>query len=138
MDWIEIECEEDIQQLNNAYGYFEDSYLVKMDYTSGDLVDENLVGYEGQSNDLRMVFQRIERSPFSIELWFGHTKRINMYFHNGNKFLSDIMFAKVCKNDESYFWTVWEEFEPNNKEQLEMKDVCFIEANSVKWRIIEN
>lgn len=138
MDWIEIECEEDIQQLNNAYGYFEDSYLVKMDYASGDLVDENLVGYEGQSNDLRMVFQRIERSPFSIELWFGHTKRINMYFHNGNKFLSDIMFAKVCKNDESYFWTVWEEFEPNNKEQLEMKDVCFIEANSVKWRIIEN
>ena len=138
MDWIEIECEDDIQQLNNAYGYFEDSYLVKMDYASGDLVDENLVGYEGQSNDLRMVFQRIERSPFSIELWFGHTKRINMYFHNGNKFLSDIMFAKVCKNDESYFWTVWEEFEPNNKEQLEMKDVCFIEANSVKWRIIEN
>lgn len=138
MNWIEIECEEDIQQLNNTYGYFGDSYLVKMDYTSGDFVNEELEGHEGQTNDLRLIFQRLDRNPFSIELWFEHTKRINMFFHNGNKFLSDIMFAKVCKNNVSYFWTVWKEFNPNKKEHLELSDVYFIEADSVKWRIIEN
>lgn len=80
MNWIEIECEEDIQQLNNTYGYFGDSYLVKMDYTSGDFVNEELEGHEGQTNDLRLIFQRLDRNPFSIELWFEHTKRINMFF----------------------------------------------------------
>ncbi len=35
MDWIKIQSEEDIQKLNNAYDYFEDSYLVKMEYSSG-------------------------------------------------------------------------------------------------------
>ena len=138
MDWIKIQSEEDIQKLNNAYGYFEDSYLVKMEYLSGDSVDDNLVASETQENNLKVVFQRWPRNPFSIELWFEHTKRINMYFQNGNKYLSDIMFAKVCKNDKSYFWTIWEEFEPTNTEHLKINDVYLIEAESIKWRIVKD
>lgn len=138
MDWIKIYCEEDIQKLNSTYGFFEDSYLVKMEYLSGDGVDENMYGFEEQLNDLKIVFQRLDRNPFSVELWFEHTKRINMYFHNGNKYLSDIMYAKVCKNDDSYFWTLWEEFDPTNKDHLDLNDVYLIEAESIKWRIIRN
>lgn len=48
------------------------------------------------------------------------------------------MYAKVCKNDDSYFWTIWEDFNPTNKEHLEFNDVYLIEANSIKWRIIED
>lgn len=138
MDWIKIYCEEDIQKLNSTYGFFEDSYLVKMEYLSGDGVDENMYGFEEQLNDLKIVFQRLDKNPFSVELWFEHTKRIYMYFHNGNKYLSDIMYAKVCKNEDSYFWTLWEEFDPTNKDHLDLNDVYLIEAESIKWRIIRN
>ena len=35
--WNEIVTEEDISNLNNLYGYFEDSVIVSMNYISGNL-----------------------------------------------------------------------------------------------------
>lgn len=138
MEWIEVKSDADIQHINEIYDNFEDAMLVKMEFVSGDYVDDEMTGHMRQTNDLKVFFQRLDRNPFSIELWFTNTKRMNMFFNNPqDNFLSDIMYAKVCKNAKSFFWTVWEEFDPCNEEHLSLNDVKYIEAYGLKWRIVE-
>lgn len=61
-----------------------------------------------------------------------------MFFVNPcDKNLSDIMYAKVCRNEKSVFWSVWEEFDPYNEEHLSLRDVYHIEAHRLKWRVVE-
>ena len=137
MIWNEINNDNDIQQLNETYNHFEDSMLVRMEYISGDYIDSERVGHMEQRNDLKAVFQRLDDDPFSIELLFTHTKRLSFVFVNPtDKCLSDIMYAKVCKNDKSVFWTLWEDFDPYNEEHLSISDLTLIEADSLKWRIV--
>lgn len=137
MEWHEIKTDEDVRMLNELYGYFEDSFIISMQYISGDYVDSELFGHMEQENDLRVVFQRLDNDPFSVELWFTHTKRIsNFVFVNpGDNMLSDIMRAKVCKNEDSVYWTVWEDFDPYDNEHLSATDIKLIEAEGLKWRI---
>ena len=138
MEWIEVKSDEDIDYINKKYDNFEDAFLVEMNYVSGDYVDNELMGYMHQKNDLRLVFQRLDRNPFSIELWFTNAKRINMFFANlQDNCLSDILYAKVCRNKSSFFWTVWEDFDPYNEEHLALNDVKYVEGYGLKWRIIE-
>ncbi len=138
MEWQEVKNDTDVNCINELYNYFEDAILVKMEYVSGDYVDNEMVGHMEQTNDLKVLFQRLDRNPFSIELWFTNTKRMNMFFHNPQqKYLSDILYAKVCRNEQSVFWTVWEEFDPYNEEHLSYSDLYFIEAYGLKWRIVE-
>ena len=136
MKWIEIKNYADIQNLNETYDYFEDSVIVCMEYVSGDYVDKELFGYMGQTNDLKVTFQRLDNNPFSIELWFTNTKRINFTFVNPpDKCMSDILYAKVCKSDKSIFWTTSEKFNPNDEEHL--SETTLIESSGLKWRIVE-
>ena len=138
MEWQEVKNDTDVNCINELYNYFEDAILVKMEYVSGDYVDSEMVGHMEQTNDLKVLFQRLDCNPFSIELWFTNTKRMNMFFHNPQqKYLSDILYAKVCRNEQSVFWTVWEEFDPYNEEHLSYSDLYFIEAYGLKWRIVE-
>ena len=77
MEWNEVITDSDIAYLNNIYDDFEDSMIVSMNYISGNSVDENLVGNMRGDNDLKIVFQRLDKDPFSIELWFTHTRWIS-------------------------------------------------------------
>lgn len=138
MEWHEVKNDSDVNHLNELYNYFEDAMLVKMEYVSGDYVDDEMVGHMEQTNDLKVLFQRLDRNPFSIELWFTNTTRMNMFFNNPQeKHMSDILYAKVCRNEQTVFWTVWEEFDPYNEEHLSYNDLYFIEAYGLKWRIVE-
>lgn len=135
--WNEIKNDADIQRLNDIYNHFEDSMLVRMEYISGDYVDDEHIGHMEQKNDLKAVFQRLDDDPFSIELWFTHTKKLSFVFVNpSDKLLSDILYAKVCRNDKSVFWTVWRDFDPYNAEYLSESELTLIEADSMKWRIV--
>lgn len=91
-----------------------------------------------QTNDLKVIFQRLDSNPFSIELWFTHTKRLNnfIFINPDDNCLSDILYAKVCRNDKSIFWTVWEEFNPYDEEHLSSNDIKLIEAAGLKWRVL--
>lgn len=44
--WNEIVTEEDISNLNNLYGYFEDSVIVSMNYISGNSINDEFVESE--------------------------------------------------------------------------------------------
>ena len=137
LEWNIIQTDDDIEYLNNIYDFFEDSMIVSMNYISGNSVDKDLVGNMQQDNNLSILFQRLDENPFSIELFFTHTKQIKFHFNNpSDGYLSDIMKAKVCRNDKSVFWTMWDEFDPNNEEHKLLQDVIFVEAEGLKWRFV--
>jgi hypothetical protein len=48
-----------------------------------------------------------------------------------------IMKAKVCRNEKSVFWTMWDGFDPDNEEHKKLSDVAFIEAKGLKWSVLE-
>lgn len=114
MEWIDIKTNEDIEKLHEQYSNFEDSYMVSFSFESGNYVNEERVGYEVDDNVLILKFERLDDNPFSVELRFEHTRRINYLFPliGKDNWTSEIMFAKVAKNDEFYYWTVWKEFDP--------------------------
>jgi len=139
MEWIEIKTMEDIEELHRQYNFFEDSYVVKFSFDSGNYVDREGVGHEYNNNNLILVFERLDDNPFSIEIMFTHTRRLNYFFpvQGKDNWTSDINFAKIVKNDEFYYWTIWKEFDPYNDEHLEYNDFILIEAKCIKWRVIE-
>lgn len=137
MKWNEVKDDKDIVQLNEVYSWFEDAVIVSMGYVSGNSVDSELFGHMEMKNDLRVVFQRLDNEPFSIELWFYHTKHMNLVFTNpADNRMADIMEAKVCRNDESVFWTVWKDFDPYDPENLD--GTMLIEAEGLRWRVVRD
>ena len=74
MIWNEIKSDIDIQHLNDIYNYFEDSMLISIEYISGNYVDSERVGHMEQKNDLKVIFQRLDDDPFSVELLFNIPK----------------------------------------------------------------
>ena len=137
LEWNEVLTDADIEYLNSIYDHFEDSLIVSMNYISGNTVDSELVGNMRGDNDLKITFQRLDRNPFSVELWFTHTKQMSFLFVNSSDNCQmDIMKAKVCRNESSVFWTTWDEFDPDNEEHHNFHDATFIESEGLRWRVI--
>lgn len=74
MEFYEAKTAEELENLNKLYGHFEDAMIVQMGYTGGDYADNSGYGHLMQTNDLRVTFQRLDDHPFSIVLWFTHTR----------------------------------------------------------------
>ncbi len=102
-------------------------------------MDDERVGHEYNNNILVVKFERLDNDPFCIEMRFEQTRRINCLFPvNGqDNWTSGIMFAKVVKNNDFYYWTVWKDFDPYNAEHMEFNDFFLIEARKIQWRILE-
>lgn len=77
--------------------------------------------------------------PFCIEMRFEQTRRINCLFPVNGKdnWTSGIMFAKVIKNNDFNYWTVWKDFDLYNAEHIEFNDFFLIEARKIQWKIRE-
>jgi hypothetical protein len=139
MKWYPVKTSEDIEKLLTAYGHFEDSTLVGYQFDSGNYVDEDRVSYEVNTNQLCLLFQRLDDNPFSIELVFEYTKRFNFFAPVGAdiSWRSEILFAKIVKDDNWFYWTTWKEFDPYQPEHLSYNDFMLIQAKDLKWRIVE-
>ena len=138
-EWHNIISEKDIENFMILYGDFEDSYIVKGQFDSGNYIDDNLTGHEYDNNCLHILFQRQDINPFSIEIMFEQTIRINCFFSRvmGKEAVgADILYAKIVKDDEYYYWTTWKEFDPYNSAHLCNNDIPLIQAKKIRWRII--
>lgn len=86
-------------------------------------------------NEFYIIFQRMDKNPFSIEVGFEEMRRINFYAPLMNECSTSIIYAKFVKNNDFIYWTKWREFDPYIAEHLK-EDFTFIEAKRAKWRII--
>lgn len=135
MEWIVINTEKDILDIQKQYDNFLDAEIVRFGFESGNYIDTELVGYEYMKNELHVIFQRMDINPFEIEVVFEGMRRINFYAPLMDERSSCISYAKFVKNDSFIYWTKWKDFDPYNSEHLEA-NVTFIEAKKAMWRII--
>lgn len=139
MKWYELKTSIDIEKLLHVYNNFADATLVSYKFESGNFVDENQVSHEFNSNTLCLLFERLDDNPFSIEIMFEYTKYFNFFAPVGSEDFgrSEINYAKIVKNDKWFYWTTWEDFDPNNQEHLKYNDFILIQAQNVKWRVVK-
>lgn len=138
-EWNNIDSEEDIDSLMKIYDNFEDCFIVKFEFVSGNYIDDNLTAHEFDTNNLLVLFQRQDKNPYSIEIMFEMTKKINFYAPvqgDEDYNLADILYAKIVKDDRYFYWTMWKEFNPFNAEHLNYNDFTLIQSRKVKWRIV--
>jgi hypothetical protein len=97
------------------------------------------VSHEFNSNELCLLFQILDDNPFSIEIMFEYTKYFNFFAPVGSEdsWRSEIDYAKIVKTDKWFYWTTWEDFDPNNQEHLKYNDFILIQAQNVKWRVVK-
>lgn len=138
MKWYKIKTEADIEYLHHIYNNFADSTLVSYRFESGNFVDENQVGHEFNRNKF-YLFQRLNDNPFSIEIVFEYTKRFNFFAPVGTEdsWRSEIEFAKIVKKGRWFYWTTWGNFDPDNQEHFSYNDFILIQAQTIKWRVVE-
>ena len=91
------------------------------------------MSHEFNSNELCLLFQRLDDNPFSIEIMFEYTKYFNFFAPVGSEdsWRSEIDYAKIVKTDKWFYWTTWEDFDPNNQEHLKYNDFILISSMSV-------
>lgn len=135
MEWIYINTMEDVKYLEETYDNFLDSELVSFNFTSGNYVDDDLVGHEYMTNILNIVFQRLDRNPFSIELSFEEMRRLSIYTPLIIECSADIIYAKIVIANGFIYWTKWRDFNPYDEDHLRA-DTTYIESKRLKWRII--
>ena len=72
MKWNGLDTKEQIDDFLNIYGNFEDSYIVKFWYDSGNFVhkDDPYSSEQYNRHDLTVRFERMEYDPCAVEIKF--------------------------------------------------------------------
>lgn len=139
-EWKDIVTMDDINELAKIYHDFEDSLIVRFTFESGNYVDDQGVGHGYDTNNLVVLFQRMDKNPFSIEILFEGTGKINFLAPvpdvPGYDWVPDILYAKLTKDEDFFYWTLWKDFDPYNEEHLQYNDFILIQAKKVKWRVV--
>ncbi|MBQ9518430.1 MAG: hypothetical protein IJR59_00850 [Firmicutes bacterium] len=137
MQWHELNTDEQIKRFLKLYDNFLDSFVIKFWYDSGNFVCKYDAYKAEQHNKhiLTVRFERMEYAPCVAEIKFEGIKRFNYYpYPCMGADLSDILFAKIVKNDKYIYLTTWKDFDPYNEEHLNYNDFMLIEAEKASYR----
>ena len=146
MDFKEIDSQNDIDELLEAYGGFHDACLVSTVFQSGAYVDDNLSMGFGEADDyvLTATFQRQWR-PKTLEMRFIGLRRFHLTGAEDNYipllFEAFVSFQENLLPGEPKRLIVWsdEEFHANKIDNsLTEPAGSYIVANELEWRIIED
>lgn len=133
MPWNEIKNQIDVDNFNENFGYFHDSCLKELWFSTGGYVNEECRMNPISNPIARLIFQRQSKKLSIIEMEFKDVLQINvkpapvnhgvdiiqthLYYENGVFFLSD----------KDY------EYSENEKDKS-----TWIAAQTVRWKKIEN
>ena len=131
MDYIQINTESDIQELNKKFNYFHDSCIKEINYISGEYVDAKGAMYPFNSErKLSVILQSQNAQIRAIELVFEKIK--SFYLAPKIPDYDGIIYESFFKKGQNFFyWSDSDEFiaEPKLDETG-----TFIIAEAVKWR----
>ena len=131
MSWRTIKDQADINYLMEAFGYFHDSCLKEMKYTSGTYVDEELrMQPTNNSRTLHVIFQHQYNDPTAIELEFSELIELKLYPVNPY-YTAEIIDATLMLNDSS---VCWYDCGTLPEGELDQYKGTLIRAGMVRWR----
>lgn len=136
LEWILIESDQDIMNIQKRYGNFLDAEIVNFRYESGNYVDSDLRGHEYMKNELHVIFQRMDENPFAIEVVFEEMRYIHFHAAMMDETSSDILYAQFIKTKDFIYWTNLRMFDPEDIPEYLAGGKMFIEAKRAKWRVV--
>lgn len=132
MSWNVIESRSDVDNLNDMFDNFHDSYLKEMCFSTGSYVKKDLNMYEYNKPVARFLFQRKWENPSVIEIEFRDIIQINIKPEAKNQF-TDIVIAHLYLDGNVLFWSARDyEMHESGKDKH-----TWIAAKSVRWRVRE-
>lgn len=139
-EWTEISTDEDIAKFMKLIHNFDDSVLVRVQIETGNFA-ENHPGRPCTNgtnmNRTYLLFHSEYNNPYAIELLFDRTHRLHFFANEEPGFYQYFFYAKIVKNDEYYYWTPWEEFDPYNQEHISSDDIFMVEGRKLYYRIVQ-
>ena len=129
-----IKDNNDIKHFMSKFNYFHDSCIKEMKYVSGSYVDEERAMYPFDDNNyLIIVFQSQIAEKAIIELRFDKIGRLNLKPREEG-YDSIIFEASLIKHGNLYYWSEWENFDPDvDNDSIGI----WVSAKSVSWRHLD-
>ncbi len=131
MDYIQINTDSDIQELNKKFNYFHDSCIKEISYISGEYVDEKGAMYPFNSErKLSVILQSQNAQIRAIELVFEKIRSLHLVPKIPS--YDGIIYISYFKKEQDLFY--WSDSDEFVKEQKSDETGTFIIAEAVKWR----
>ena len=130
MIWNEINTEQELQEFLESYGFFHDSCLMELRYTSGAFVDQNLGMHPiNDKRTLYVVFQRQSEKNSTIEMEFSGLLKLNLE-PNDSTYTCEILDVSMFIENGNFYWgdSVW------FNEEREKYEGTWLCAEKVRWR----
>lgn len=147
MEWKQVQTDEDIRELQDAYSWFHDACIVSAQYVSGTHVAEDGAMWFGPGGQRLLVLFHSQWEPYYLELYFEGVRRfrliglpdnyLNEIFEAFIKFFDGILPCEHFAHPRVIVWSN-SEFDPKSVgEGLEEPAESYIIASSLKWRIAD-
>lgn len=131
--WHEINSRQELEDFLHTMGYFHDSCIKEMQYTSGAYVQPDLSMYPINSlNVLRVIIQRQFPEHSMIEMEFGGLKRLQLCPHSP-AYTSEILGATMLWRDGDIFWLDDDNVSETEAGRYTGTLIC---AQTLRWRSV--
>ena len=133
-EWTQIENQQDIDNLMDAFDCFHDSCLKELKYISGMYVEKESKGMAAV-NDKREVHVIIQRqwAPYVLEMIFE--KIVCMGLKPQDDDYDGVIYdAHITKENGYWVWFDSTDFKDDYREMYNYSNVTFIKAKKIKWR----
>jgi len=145
--YVEIKTEDDIEYLQQSFGYFHDSVITNACFKTGNHVCDKYIMSFGNESDYKVhLFLSRQGEPRNIELIFAGVKRLNLAGYQ-NYYTVDISgcLFKLCtdliagRDDPLILWSVGDfsnNNEPESAKRILLKHTdSYVIASSLRYRI---
>jgi hypothetical protein len=132
--WNVIETQEDINKLQETFGWFHDSCIKEIKYLSGAFVNQDMsMQAVNTQRVLRMIIQRQYSEPTAIEMLFSGLRHMQLHPEDEN-YTCEIVGATLIMNEDLIFWGDSEELSAEDFNGFNGTWVC---AQKLMWRIAD-
>ena len=131
--WTEIRTEQDIDSFMVQFNYFHDSCIKEIRYISGAYVDLDLSMHAVNDNrNLRMIIQRQDINPTTIELEFSGLLKLNLE-PVGEQYSCELLENTMFIENELVYWGDSDGF-ASKRDNYHGTWLC---SKKAKWRIAD-
>ena len=130
--WKTINNESELKDFMQLMCNFHDSCIKEMRYLSGAYVQENLSMYPyNNERALKVIIQRQERNPCSIEMEFTGLLKMNLFLEDSDDYTCEIIGATMIFARDRIYWCDDTDLSEADMERYKGTLIC---SKSVRWR----
>lgn len=132
--WMEIFNEKDLKEFMDKVGFFHDSCIKEIKYSSGAYVNENLSMHAvNDQRILSVIIQRQYKNNSMFEMEFRGLKYLKL-FPSDDQYTCEILDSTMIIKEDCIYWCDCGEVSEADIDNYEGTLIC---ASALRWRPIE-